>query len=250
MVDAVRVSTDVGYLWLPTSDQVILTYMQSAGTWEEAEGQLLRSLLKPTSRFLDVGANVGYFSALAAKCSPAGTIDAVEPEPRSLALLRFNLWALAPHAKIWPLALGHSRGVAALQVEANNPGNTRVNVDHTLATQLAVTARGDELFDGRTFDVIKIDVQGFETDVISGLQGVLKRSENACMVVEFFPEAIVDRGQQPLDALRLYRSMGLDRVVNLEGKLLRLSEEEILSVCSRSGRAGYVNLVLRKQRTE
>jgi FkbM family methyltransferase len=246
VVNAVRVETDVGELWLPAEDRVILPYMKSAGTWEPSEAALLRSLLGPRSRFLDVGANVGYFSALAAQCSPDGTIDAVEPEPRSVSLLRFNLWALAPHARIWPVGLGERRGVVGLRVETGNPGNTMVDDAGAGANRLAALVRGDELFAGQRFDVIKVDVQGYEIDVIQGLEDTLRASRNVCVLVEFFPDSMKERGVAPIEALRLYRSLGFDRVVDVAGKLLRLDDEEILGLCHRSGKDGFVNLLLRK----
>ncbi|HEX8699179.1 MAG TPA: FkbM family methyltransferase [Myxococcaceae bacterium] len=245
VVNAVRVQTDVGELWLPAEDRVILPYMRSAGTWEPSEGAILRSLLGPRSRFLDVGANVGYFSALAARCSPEGTVDAVEPDPRNVSLLRFNLWALAPHARIWPVGLGARRGVVGLRVEDGNTGNTTVDAG-TGANRLAAMARGDELFAGQRFDVIKVDVQGYECEVIQGLEDTLRYSRNVAVLVEFFPESMKERGMAPTEVLRLYRSMGFDRVVDVAGKLLRLDDEEILGLCHRSGKDGFVNLLLRK----
>lgn len=245
-VDAVRVSTDVGPLWLSADDQVILPYLRSHGVWEPSEAQLLRSLLRPDSRFLDVGANVGYFSAFAAKHCPQGSIDAVEPEPRNVALLRLNLWALAPHARIWPVGLGTRRDVVALKLEPGNPGNTTVEEQATKASRLAALVRGDELFAGRRFDVIKVDVQGFETDVLQGLEDTVRLSGNVSLVVEFFPEALMERGLSPAEPLRLYRAMGFDRLVDVAGRLLRLDDEELLLLCQRAGRTGYVNLLLRK----
>lgn len=245
-VDAARVETDVGALWLPADDQVILPYMRSTGTWEPDEGRLLRSLLRPGSRFLDVGANVGYFSALAAKAAPGGTVDAVEPEPRSVSLLRLNLWALAPHAQVWPLGLGAQRGVVGLQVESSNPGNTSVSTRSVGANRLAAIARGDELFEGRSFDVIKIDVQGHELEVVQGLCDTLGRARDVALVVEYFPGALQERGMSPLEPLRLYRSLGLHRVADVAGKLRRLEDEELVTLCQSSGKNGFVNLLLRK----
>lgn len=245
VVNAVRVQTDVGELWLPAEDRVILPYMRSAGAWEPSEAALLRSLLGPRSRFLDVGANVGYFSALAARCSPEGTIDAVEPEPRSVSLLRLNLWVLAPKARIWPVGLGARRGVVGLKVETGNPGNTSVDGGAD-ANRLVALARGDELFAGQRFDVIKVDVQGYEMDVLQGLEDTLQYSRNLAVLVEFFPECLKERGIAPTEALRFYRSLGFDRVVDVAGKLLRLDDEEILGLCHRSGKDGFVNLLLRK----
>src|SRR3954466_16277507 len=54
----------------------------AVGLYELDTARLTHRLLKPGSWFVDVGANVGYFTLLAAKwTSPTGKVDAVEPDP-------------------------------------------------------------------------------------------------------------------------------------------------------------------------
>lgn len=235
----------MGALWLPADDKVILPYLRNAHEWEPEEGKLLRSLLRPGSAFLDVGANVGYFSALASRAAPGGTIDAVEPEPRNVSLLRMNLWAHASHANVWPVALGQERQVVGLTTEVNNPGNTSVDFAQSKTTRLAALLRGDEVFDGRRFDVIKIDVQGFERDVLLGLVDTIRRSRSVAIVTEFFPASLEARGLDPLETLSVYRSLKLTRMVSVKDQLLSLDDEEVIAVCASSGKQGFVNLVLR-----
>lgn len=247
LCDSRRVETDLGPMWLPADDQVILPYLRNAREWEPEEGRLLLSLLRPGSSFLDVGANIGYFSILSARASPGGSIDAVEPEPRNLALLRLNLWMHAAHAQIWPVALGQHRHVVGLSTETNNPGNTRVEamVDRTM--RLAALVRGDELFEGRRFDVIKIDVQGYERDVVVGLSDTIRRSQGVAIVTEFFPASLTARGMDPMETLDVYRRLKLERVASVGGKLIRLEDEELIALCASSGRQGFVNLLLRHE---
>jgi hypothetical protein len=42
-----------------------------------------------------------------------------------------------------------------------------------------------------------------------------------------------------------YRANGFERLVDVDGKLLPLSDAEILSLCASGGQAGYVNLLLK-----
>jgi len=156
-----RVATDVGDLWVSTQDQVMRHYLRTRAAWEEHEANLLRQLIRPGCRFLDIGANIGYFSLLAARCG-AGSVDAVEPHPGLLQLLRFNLWMNRTPACIWPVALDTERRGLPLSSSRNNLGDTRVeHVQKEASYDLVVPALpGDELFHGRSFDVMKIDVQG------------------------------------------------------------------------------------------
>jgi protein-L-isoaspartate O-methyltransferase len=53
-----------------------------AGTFEASEAKVLMGRLAPGMTFIDVGANVGYFTALAARCvGPTGLVVALEPSP-------------------------------------------------------------------------------------------------------------------------------------------------------------------------
>src|SRR4051794_5764752 len=128
--------TDVGVLWMPAQDEVMRPYIRRTGTWEPTEGELLRSLIRPGCRFLDVGANVGYFSLLAASAAPDVVIDAVEPHPLTTKALRFNLWTNAVRATVWPLALDTGRRGLSLDTAPTNLGDTRTSAvaddDHIL----------------------------------------------------------------------------------------------------------------------
>ena len=73
------VASDVGDLWISRQDEVMRPYLARKGTWEAAEGRLLRTYIKPGCRFLDVGANIGYFSLLAARSASGVVVDAVQP---------------------------------------------------------------------------------------------------------------------------------------------------------------------------
>jgi FkbM family methyltransferase len=61
------------------------------GMWEPYVRQVLRSVLKPGSVFVDVGAHIGYYTTLAAGIvGPDGLVLAVEPDERNIKLLRRN----------------------------------------------------------------------------------------------------------------------------------------------------------------
>jgi len=240
------VDTELGELWLPADDQVMLPYLRHARVWEPAEERLLITLMTPRTRFLDVGAAIGYFSVLAARQCAKGTIDAVEPSPANLPFLRMNLWRYAPHATVWPVALGAERGVVGLDRDPHNVGNTRLRESGRAAGALSALARGDDLFAGRTFDLIKIDVQGFELDVLQGMEALIRRSRRTVVLAEFFPRAIQARGRHPLQVLGGYRALGLRPVASIDGRLEPLDDHETLALCQRSGPDGFVNLLLQK----
>ena len=243
------VKTDAGEFWMSADDEVMRPYMLRRGAWEESERDLLGRLLRPGARFLDVGANVGYFSVFAAKAAPGVQVDSVEPHPEIVPVLRMNLWANQVHANVWPVALDSKTSVLPIASAPMNPGDSRVarphQADRYHMVVPAVTA--DELFRGRTFDVVKIDVQGWEWDVVLGMQRIIRESRDIVLVVEFFPSGLRDAGDEPYDLLRRYRELGFDVVTERDGALGRAADGEIVELCDTAGPTGQVNLMLTRR---
>lgn len=262
------VKVDVGTLWIETADQVMRPFMQEFGTWEPEEGELLRRLIRHGCRFLDVGANIGYFSLLAFRAG-AGTIDSVEPDPGNVRALRFNAWVNGVPANVWPLALDdHDRSLRLtsnatnrgdLRTERVSPGPASTTAKRTSGKRsgsgdravkpegwLVPATSGREIFAGRSFDVVKIDVQGWEFEVLLGLEPVLRDSANVKVVTEFWPTAIRAQQRVPQDILANYRAMGYAVRASVAGELRMMSDSSIVSVCDSAGENGQVNLLLER----
>lgn len=239
---------DAGELWFDRNDEVIRPFVERSRTWEPAEGQLLQQLARPGMRFLDVGANIGYFTVFIAKHAPGAIIDAVEPEPGNARMLALNLWHNHVDATVWPLALSGGERSLPLQLTAHNAGDTRTQAARAQQwySTIAVAARGDDLFGSRGFDLVKLDVQGFELDVLQGMPETIERSPGIAVVAEFWPKALRDRNVDPSTVLRSYREMGFTIVTQVEDQLRQLEDPEIVAICDDAGEWGQVNLLLRR----
>ena len=239
---------DAGEMWFDRADEVIRPFVERSRTWEPAEGQLLLSLARPGMRFLDVGANIGYFSLLMARHAPGAIIDAVEPEPHNAQMLAMNLWHNNVEATIWPVALSGDERSLPLQLTEHNAGDTRTQAARTNQwyKTVAVAARGDDLFGARGFDLVKLDVQGFELDVLQGMPKTIDRSPGIAVVAEFWPKALRDRNVDPYTVLRSYREMGFTIVTQVEDQLRQIEDPEIIAICDDAGEWGQVNLLLRR----
>jgi len=119
--------------------------------------------VRPTDHVLDVGANVGIYSALALDIG--ATVSAVEPHTPTAERLRHN----CPGATVHELALGAESGEMQLAIERDKPGTQRPTVSSD-GGQTVNVVRGDSL---RQPDVVKIDVEGGEEDVLRGLSASL-----------------------------------------------------------------------------
>lgn len=164
-----------------------------AGSYERVESQIVRRLLRPGMTFVDVGANVGYYTALAAEAvGPQGRVLAFEPSeyafPRLKRMVDANrlTWvtplecglAEAPGQII---LYGGSENDAfnnhtASMVPSDNPHRRLVETD-TL-DRVAARLEIDHV------DVMKIDVDGFEIQVLRGAQRLLETSRIAVIMLE------------------------------------------------------------------
>jgi len=242
-----QVESDAGPIWLESADGVMLPYLKANKTWEPEEGELLRTLVKPGDVFVDVGANVGYFVRLiATHCAPS-RIHAFEPQPTSSTLLGLNTWDLAVPVSVWPLALADGKGTVVVSTAEHNVGDTRVSAPTadaaTVSTAVAAVARMDELVRGRV-DVVKIDVQGYEPEVIRGMARITAQNPQIRMVIEFWPAALRARRISPEGVLAEYRAGGFD-IALLRGSAPVASDtNEIMQFCDTAGPDGQANLML------
>jgi FkbM family methyltransferase len=240
---------DAGRLWISSRDQVMRPYMARAGTWEPEEGHILIALTKNGTRFLDIGANIGYFSVLVNSAAQGVIVDAVEPDPTNCQVLRFNFWANEVQGTVWPMALDDTARSLHLSDNEHNLGDLRTgrveDRDPLSAPKWVVpAASGDELFAGKSFDLVKIDTQGWEFEILLGMDGTLRRSPGVRIIAEFCPQILKDRGREPLEVLARYREMGYEVRAVIHGEPADLANAEIMQVCLSGGREGQVNLLL------
>lgn len=152
-----------------------LTYWVEPGLVDPTE-EFVRTVLRPGDVFVDVGANVGTVSALAAGVvGPNGRVVAIEPHPTTFSLLRRTLAANGrQNVTCLNVACGSTAGMATLTDEPRKDDNNKVD-ESGAGIPVKVTALIDLLRDHSLakVDLLKIDVEGFEYAVLSGLEGDL-----------------------------------------------------------------------------
>ena len=152
--------------------------------YEPSETRFILSRLKPGDAFLDIGANVGWFTILAADAvGPEGKIFAFEPRTLTFNLLKQSVVdnALDDRVVLFHSALGKSEGTLRLVWTPNtiNPGGARLerpgedigNNDYE-----SVPVRPlDSLDIDRDVSIMKMDVEGAEPLVLQGAERFLER---------------------------------------------------------------------------
>lgn len=185
------------------------------GAPEVAFDRALRDTVKGGDTVWDVGAHVGaYTTTFAELVGPSGRVVAFEPSPVVLGELT-KATASYDNVVIVDAALSDVRGTADFFRSDVGPtsfhGLSADGSDHELsAADVVRTERGDELAKEHPPNVIKIDVEGFELEVLRGLGLENGVPELHTIAVEVHFQTLMRRGLEdaPRRILQLLESAG------------------------------------------
>lgn len=141
--------------------------------------RLLYKLLRGKGAFLDIGANIGYYSVY--MCRRAERVYAFEPDPRALAIVESNA-ARYQNISVVRKAISDTIGKCRFVIEGStelshlSKGSDAAGVDVETTTVDAFAAENQ-----LTIDAIKIDAEGMDVRVIAGAKNVLRRDR--CIVL-------------------------------------------------------------------
>jgi FkbM family methyltransferase len=199
------------------SDWAVGATIAAVRRYEPEVTAVIRTLIGPGASFVDVGANIGWFSLLAGSIVGAsGTVVAVEPNLRNCELLRASKTANGfEHIDVVAGAASDTTGWLALETDASNgrviplgPIDGRSEAIPCSYVVPALTL--DQLLGDRqveSVDAMKVDVEGVEARVFAGAERLLSEQHPA-IVFEWFPVALrstVDvEPDVPLDLLRAH----------------------------------------------
>ena len=170
--------------------------IREQGIWEAFETELVVRLLQPGQCFLDVGANIGYYSVLAGYLvGTQGRVVAFEPEPANFALLQDNIELnQLTQATAVAAALAATSGTARLHLNLENRGDHQLFPQDATRDSLPVAlCNGAEFLreHGLRPNLVKIDTQGAESAVVAGLMPELQTlGDGLRLIVELTPAAL------------------------------------------------------------
>jgi len=187
-------------MFLNPLDRVITPLMQAHRVWEPTETRLFLDTIRPGDTVVDVGANVGYYTLLAAEAvGPTGRVFAFEPDPVAFALLEDNVrLSGATNVIAEQKALSNEPGSIKLFLAAQNKGDHRIvqvkGQDRPSVDIEAVAfdqwIRTHPVANGGSVDFIKIDTQGAEAVILEGMKETLKNNDGIRLIVEFWPSGL------------------------------------------------------------
>jgi FkbM family methyltransferase len=213
------------------------------GLYELDTVRLLKRVLRPGMWFADCGANIGYFTLLAAQLvGETGRVDAYEPDPLNFARLTEHLADNRLTGRVRTHALAVSDRAARLEL-FHPEGN---GANHGMASIYAELAGGGKRFEvdavrldenlGGVPDVIKIDVEGAEMSALKGMERLLRGERPPSLIMERNVDSARAAGHRPGDLLRYLQSVQPRYQAHWIGwRLKRLASAEEMDNLPRQG---------------
>jgi FkbM family methyltransferase len=151
------------------------------------ERELLAGMLEPGMHAVDVGANIGYYALIfSAHVGPGGRVTCLEPEPDNLRELEQNVELNGlSYVRVLPFAAG--REDTSLRLKRGLNGM----VSREGGDEAVMVKRLDGLELGRV-DFIKIDVEGFECEVLRGATSLIEE-HGPSLFIEVHPDLLPSR---------------------------------------------------------
>lgn len=188
---------------------------------------LFERAVSPGATILDLGAQFGYFSLIAAKrVGPEGRVYAFEPALANFTLLERNIRMNGYAEIIHPVqqAVGDHRARVTFFVYDGSDSHgmhrhPRVAVKETTEVECIAL---DEWLGGQAVDVVKMDIEGQEPYALQGMKQTIARSDRLILFAEFAPAYLRRAGVEPQDYLEQLVSLGFDvHLIDEESRCLK-----------------------------
>jgi len=231
-------------------DDPVISGALTLNVYEKDEIDFFTKWFHPEMNFIDIGANVGLYSALALKTHKgvSSKILCIEPDPNSLVYLKKTLASnKTPNSNVilCPVAASDKEEQIFLYKNFINKGDNRIyadplldQIDETYSKKLDTLCEENGI---NEVGFIKIDVQGAEHKAISGGCQILQRSKNCILMTEFWPYGLYKCRSSPSEYLNLLSELGFV-LFELKGKRLSCIDDNKNFIYNFTGRK-YKNLI-------
>jgi FkbM family methyltransferase len=244
-------------MYADAKDEGVLPLLQSGGIYEEYETELFKGLLEPGKVVVDIGANIGHYTLIAARIvGDSGHVYAFEPDPHNYDLLVKNVGLNGfNNVTAVNMALSNEKGSLTLFLDKYNLGAHSLSADNVLMSAGAVeveTATLDSFLAeeaGREkVDILKVDTQGAEGLILEGAQKLLDE-DDLIMLMELWPFGLRNAGYDPATLIINLDKLGFSFMVidKSSEEAKAMTSADIIEMCAVMKRSDeHVDLFLRK----
>jgi FkbM family methyltransferase len=232
-------------IFLDTRDISLTPHLLMEGFWEMWITQFFLSRLQPGMTVLDIGANVGYYSLLAAsRVGSNGRVYAFEANPSIFEILSLSVEinGFTDTVKLINKAVYSKQTTLKFYRIKDHLGSSTIMkvLDEFVDDYIEVeTVSLDDYFGEQIpkIDLIKIDAEGSEVFIFQGMKRLIESNPQLGVIFEFYPSFVSHVGEEPRQFLQQIESYGFQTYEICHNSMLRhLLLDELLDELARSPR--------------
>jgi FkbM family methyltransferase len=184
-----------GYVLCPQDDFALVSSLVEGAPYEPGSSRILASCLRPGDVCVDIGANVGLHTLVAARAVGArGRVLAFEAHPQTAALLSRTVWmnGFADTVTVYPYAISDVEGSVQMHLGPTSGHHSLLPLGvgggrggDALCVNVDARRLDDVLPAGTTPAFVKVDVEGVELNVLKGGAETFRRCKDVGILVEF-----------------------------------------------------------------
>lgn len=194
----------------PTLDRWAALQAHRFGLMGTAELRFFQRTIRRNWHIADVGANQGLYTLYFSRHAVEGRVYAFEPDPRLFAALKENIQRnRVENVTLFNAAVSSQNAKLLLQPGRLNRGDNRIVQDAVGPGTIAVDAvMLDQAITELGLDLLKVDVQGFEMEVLRGAERLMRANPELVICLEFWPHGLRIAGSSPEELLDLLHGKG------------------------------------------
>jgi|AntAceMinimDraft_17_1070374.scaffolds.fasta_scaffold05541_1 FkbM family methyltransferase len=209
------------------------------GVYEKNITNIILQNLKENNIFVDIGANIGYYSVLASKIlNNKGKIISFEPvkETFNKLIQNIKLNNINEQLTAYNCALGNKTGTENINLHKESGHNSVVRISklNNIGKEQIKIKKFDQLINFKNKDLfIKIDVEAYEFEVLKGMENTLKNN-NCKIIFEFTPTFYKDISDDYInystDILNYLKSADYQIFNIKKNKLIKINDNRLFVV--------------------
>lgn len=219
----------------PDKDIGVSNFLSKNFIWEPFETSIFLKLISKKNFFIDIGANIGYYSLIASNLiSKSGKVIAFEPEKSNLKILYENLKInKAFNVDVIEKACSDRIQEAYLELSKDNLGDHRLSYKESSgSSNLEIETTTVDMVTKKYSlipDIVKIDTQGAELKIIKGMKSLLCESNfKTIFFIEFWPYGIEKQGNKINELIKIISLKSYKMLAIFEENELQIEVKDIV----------------------